>query len=557
MPLNLPNINQIKSPVTSPATSTVAGSSGIVSSKISEVSSANKLVSSVTSKLPSATPSATSLIKNLSSLPSLPIPKSGMSGIMDANINLKSFQSNTIGNLSSKVSKFSPGLSIIGVGKKIEAAKGLLSKLSSAKGLLKNPTSAIGDKIGSTIGPIQNGISNTVGSTISGASNSVGNLVSTIGTAKDSVSNSVGKIGGTTVSQLSSNVSNQITSTDSTVSSASIPNVEQKTAAEVSALTNESKSVPEVPTPNPAPIATTTTFESTPPTISTELETKSVSGVIVDLGSSRAGIGSLEFVSKNMSMRTFTQLSNKMRKFTQLDFDNTDKHLSELNGGLSWAYSKFMSTLKTTGADPTDRQITFGQFLAMTTDQMYRFLTAVPYGTFELTVHEIKSRADVKYTITVSSPATVTVSSVYGSATFDLDNKRIEPPTQDKLMDFIGCRSAVSLYDSGKPITTGLGSRQCRLRGVDEKSYVEGSVLKSYMLYPGWGFVCDSDKVIGERYNCVISGLKKIEIDKPSYFSCQSTAKILGTTDSYYKIAYHPYTLGIQSIEYLVMVPKS
>lgn len=553
MSLNLPNIDQIKSPVTSTVASVGSGVAGNVSSKISGVSSVNKSISAATSKLPStvpsiassAPPSATSLIKSLSSQPSLPIPKSGMSGIMDTNVNLKSFQSNTVGNLSSKVSKFSPGLSIIGVGKKIEAAKELLSKLNSAKSLLKNPASSIGAKIGSTIGTAQNSLSNVAGSTIGAAQNSVSNLI--------------GKNGGTTTGQLSSNVSNQIASTDSASSSAPIPNVEQKTAAEVSALTNESKSVPEVPTPSPAPIATTTTtaLTPTPQATPTELETKSVSGVIVDLGDSREGIGSLAFVSKNMSIRTFAQLSDRMRKLTQSDFDNTDKHLSELNGGLSWAYTKFMSTLKTTGADPSDRQITFGQFLSMTTDQMYRFLTSVPYGTFELTVHEIKSRADVKYTIAVSSPATVTVSSVYGSATFDLSSKRIEPPTQDKLMDFIGCKSAISLYESGNPITTGLGSRQCRLRGVDEKSYAEGSVLKSFMLYPGWGFVCDSDKVVGEGYNCVISGLKKIGMDKPSYFSCQSTAKILGTTDSYYKIAYHPYTLGIQSIEYLVMVQKS
>lgn len=174
--------------------------------------SAGKLTSGVGNNVDSVKSSMSNLqgaarAKVMANAPELPEQAKGMSGVMEKGVDLGKFQQNSVGNLMSKVSDFSPGKSITDLAKEKDIASGLKDKLNSLKpsGALGGALSGAG--IGAVAGALSGGGKNLLANAAKGAG--IGAVVGGItGAASNAASGITGKIG----SSLGGGVANTIVS---------------------------------------------------------------------------------------------------------------------------------------------------------------------------------------------------------------------------------------------------------------------------------------------------------------------------------------------------------
>jgi len=132
----------------------------------------------------------------MAKLPAIPEPPPGLKGLMTPGVDLGTFQKNTMGNLTSIVSTYSPGKSILGVAKINDAAAAAKSKLSGLK-------ASVGGALGGAVGGVLTGAaSGVLSSALSGGKVSLSSIGGTLaGSAAGAVGANLGAaISGTNVS---------------------------------------------------------------------------------------------------------------------------------------------------------------------------------------------------------------------------------------------------------------------------------------------------------------------------------------------------------------------
>ena len=578
----------------------------------------------------------------MSSMPQLPERATGLKGIMEKGIDTAKFQEKSVANLMSKVSPFTPGKSMISLGKISNLSAGLKDKLSALgggavgktiasgltgalggaalgklvggqpvnlKGIAGNLVGAAAGGIGANIGSSlvgsnvtgMTGIGAVAGGAISGiiggsaGKKALTGLATGIGISAltGAVTNAMGlNTGNPSQTQQPNNEAPQPNNeAPQTTGGSTPPDISKNNPEEVSKLANDSpQSVPESVPPPQKPSAITNPpveteiqyLKKNTPTISIDnvkdvaekrktsdesivkqqfvgvndyqngLDFMSAVGIFTSKYKSMFGSNNFEFIRSKLAV--------DISRVTPTDRARVKSLISSFPKNFSLAYMQY--PLLGDESHPEKRQLGLNDYIAMDTEDFYKFLTTVAEGDFELNTAE----KSIPYKIFVNqkSPSEVTITishQVYGTATGIIP--RAVPPPINELFDIKGMKECIAAYNLGKNIESDQPSGLWN--ALDP---YDGSLIRMYAFNSPNdkqnAFACANKIIISSTKVAVATGNSKGAFKNLKDTPVEAAGRFGGWVgmlkveeDKYFRIQYNPYTIQIFLVDFFKMVPKT
>lgn len=276
----------------------------------------------------------------------------------------------------------------------------------------------------------------------------------------------------------------------------------------------------------------------------------------------------LEISNKYTSLfgsKDFSVIRARMEKdissVTDADKARVKNLISNYKGAFSLGYTVSSYSIvgqKNSESDPQKRSISLKDYIAMDTEDFYKFLTNAAEGQHLIYPMTGQSK-DVPYKIFISlkSPSEVnlTVSHpAYGTATSIIP--RAVPPPLNELFDYKGINECMAAYHFGNA----LESKQTGIWNAADPQ--QGAFVRMYATQGVRVFCCAKKIIIGSDRVGVATGEKRKWAHLPDApESVQGdrnwlvTMKIDDTL--HYMVYYNPYTIEIDSVQTFKLVPKT
>lgn len=263
------------------------------------------------------------------------------------------------------------------------------------------------------------------------------------------------------------------------------------------------------------------------------------------------------------------KLEEDIKKVTPADRARVKSMISSYPKNFSLGYMKFASDGKTY---PERRTLGVDDFIAMDSEDFYKFLTSVPEGQFELA--DILSKNSLyKVFMNQKSPSEVTVTishPAYGTATSILT--RAIPPPINQLFDYKGMIKTLFAYYYGKPESA---EETLKNQNVSD-GYVwdatkpkEGAYLRMFSTWGPTGkanaFYCGNNIFIDQKNAGIATGegigkwtdLPGTTPEIAGIYSYIGIIRNPEVKDQFFRVHYHPYTMQIGIIEFVKLIPKT
>jgi hypothetical protein len=255
------------------------------------------------------------------------------------------------------------------------------------------------------------------------------------------------------------------------------------------------------------------------------------------------------------------KLANAIKNVTPEDRARVKSMISSYPKNFSLAYMRYSTSDDKT--IPEKRTLGIDDYIAMDTEDFYKFLTTVAEGQFELS-DSLEKTPPYKIFVNQKSPSEVTVTishPVYGTAT-SVVPKAIPPPINE-LLNIKGIKECIAAYHFGQKIESDQESKL-----FDALDPYDGAMFRMYAFKsPTEGiqnaYCCAKDIIVSSSKVAAATGDKKGSWDhlpdtpreQRGPYSWLALLKI--SENEYFRIMYNAYTMEIHIIEFIKMVPKT
>lgn len=402
----------------------------------------------------------------------------------------------------------------------------------------------------------------------------------------------------TTVSEIATSEPSQIQLTTS--SPAEIPDISKNQPVEVISIADKSpQSVPVSSAPIAPPSNTTPPIPDrevaylktgNPTTVATDYikefdeKAKDKKTEFIETDYLKSGGGSSTSVVHNFLLGVDLEITNKYTRLfgskefsvirarmekditavTAADRSRVKNLISNYNGTFSLGYTVSSYSIGSGGSsdsDPQKRSISLKDYIAMDTEDFYKFLTNAAEGQHLL--YPMTGQAkDVPYKIFISlkSPSEVNLTishPSYGTATSIIP--RAVPPPINELFDYKGMNECLAAFHLGQKIQSeipsGLWNALDPQQGATVRMYATQGPVRLYC--------CAKNIIIGEDRVGVATGEKKNQWtllpDSPESVMGKRNWVVMMKIDEtlHYIVYYNPYTIEIDSVQTFKLVPKT